>query len=97
MDLSIKFETAMSRWPIIYIEGSQVIISKILSFFLPKISCVLANSADPSRNPGLVPLSIYRLVKRCLFDLSLYVPSTIFQLNRGSCLVIEYSRDLKRL
>ena len=35
MKFSIKFDTAKSGWSIVYIEGSQVIISKkILSFFL---------------------------------------------------------------
>ena len=42
MDISIKFDTVKSVWSIVYIEGSQVILSKIycISF--------LANSADPN-------------------------------------------------
>ena len=52
MEIPIKFDTVMSGWSIIYIEGSQVIIyRKILGFFSPKIDFVLANSTDPDEMP----------------------------------------------
>ena len=47
MEFPIKFDKVKSGWSIVYIEGSQVIISKnIFYFFLYKINFVLANSAD---------------------------------------------------
>ena len=41
----IKFDTVKSGWPIVYIEGSQVIIVKNI-FLSLKIDFVLANSAN---------------------------------------------------
>ena len=49
MEFSIKFYTYKS---IVYIEGSQVILSKKIIIFLSlKIDYVLANSADPDEMP----------------------------------------------
>ena len=47
MEFPIKFDTVKSGWPIIYIEGSQVI--NITIYFIPfsEDNFVLANSADP--------------------------------------------------
>ena len=39
--------TIKSGWSIVYIVGSQVIISKNIVFLSVKINFVLANSADP--------------------------------------------------
>ena len=50
MECSIKFDTVRSGWSIVYIEGSQVIISKKYLSFL-KINFVLAKSADPDEMP----------------------------------------------
>ena len=48
MEFSIKLHTIESEWSVVYIEGSQVIISKKNIVFLSlKIDFVLANSADP--------------------------------------------------
>ena len=47
MEFSIKLHTIKSGWSIVYIEGSQVIISKNIIFLSLKINFVLANSADP--------------------------------------------------
>ena len=47
MEFSIKFDTVKSGWSIVYIEGSQVIISKNVVFLSLKIDCSKANSADP--------------------------------------------------
>ena len=47
MEFPIKFETFKSGWSIVYIEGSEAIISKKKKKFLSlKIDFVLANSAD---------------------------------------------------
>ena len=51
MELPIKFDTVKSGWSIVYIEGSQVIISKNIEFLSLKIDFVLANSADPDEMP----------------------------------------------
>ena len=55
-------------WSIVYIEGSQIIISKKYCFLSLKIDFVLANNADPDEMPhyvafhlGLHCLSKYRL------------------------------------
>ena len=45
MEYSIKFDTVKSGWPIVYIEGPQVIIFKIYYISL-KIDLVLVNSAE---------------------------------------------------
>ena len=47
MDSSFLFETANLGWSIVYIEGSQVIIAKIIVLLSLKIDFVSANSADP--------------------------------------------------
>ena len=51
MEFSIKFDTVKSGWSIVYIEGSKVIISKIIVFLSLKTECVLANSAEPDEMP----------------------------------------------
>ena len=47
MEFSIKLHTIKSKWSIVYIEGSRVIISKNILFLSMKIEFVLANSTDP--------------------------------------------------
>ena len=47
MEFPIKFDTVKSGWSIVYIEGSQVLISKNIIFLSLKISYVFPNSADP--------------------------------------------------
>ena len=55
MEFPIKFDTVKSGWSIVYIEGSQVIISKKYTLFLSlKINSVLANRADPDEMPHYV-------------------------------------------
>ena len=50
MEFSIKLHTIETGWLIIYIEGSQVIISKKKFVFLSlKIIFVFANSADSDK------------------------------------------------
>ena len=51
-EFSIKFDTVKPGWSIVYIEWSQVIISKkyCISLFL-KADFLLANSADPDEMP----------------------------------------------
>ena len=52
MEFSIKFDTVKSGKFIIYIEGSQAIISKKNIVFLSlKINFVLANSVYPDEMP----------------------------------------------
>ena len=47
MEFSTKFYTVISGWSILYIEGSQFIISKKNTVFLTlKIDFVLANIVD---------------------------------------------------
>ena len=48
MDLSIKLHTLKSGWSIVCIEGTHVIISKILVYLSLKIDFVLAFSVDPN-------------------------------------------------
>ena len=48
MEFPVKFDTVKLGWSIVYIEGSQVIISKnILFLFSLTLNFVLANSEDP--------------------------------------------------
>ena len=51
MGYSIKFDTVKSGRSIVYIKGSQVIISKNIVFLSLMINIVLANSADPDEMP----------------------------------------------
>ena len=51
MEFSIKLHTIKSGWSIVYIEGSQAIISKDILWFSLQIKFVLANSADPDEMP----------------------------------------------
>ena len=43
MEFLIKFDTSKSRWSIVYMKGSEVIIFNIYHFSFP----VLAKSSDP--------------------------------------------------
>ena len=45
MEITIKIDTDMSGWSIVYIEGLQVILSKNI-FLSPKIDFVFANCED---------------------------------------------------
>ena len=55
MEFPITFDTVKLGWSIVYIEGSQVIISKTNIVFLSLIiSLVLANRADPDEMPHYV-------------------------------------------
>ena len=52
MDSSLWFDAINLGWSIIYIKGSQIIISKnTIVFFSLKIIFVLANSVDPDEMP----------------------------------------------
>ena len=51
MEFSTKLHTIKSRWSIVYIKGSKVIISKDIIWLSLKIKFVLANSADPDEMP----------------------------------------------
>ena len=62
MEFSIKLDTVKSGWSMLYIEGSQVIISKI-EFISPKVDFVLENSADPDEMP---PYAALHLCLHCL-------------------------------
>ena len=53
MDYSIWFYTIYLGWSSVYMEGSQVIISKKYCISL-KIEFVVANSADPDEMPHYV-------------------------------------------
>ena len=48
MDSSVWFDTINFRWSIIYIEGSQVIISNKIVLFSLQIIFVIAISVDPN-------------------------------------------------
>ena len=61
MEFSIKFDTAKSRWPIIYFEGSQVMIHFFV-FLSLKIDLVLANIVDP----GEMSHATFHLGPHCL-------------------------------
>ena len=55
MEFSIKLYIIKTGWPIVYIEGSQVIIFKKNIVFLSlKIDFVLVNSADPDEMPHFI-------------------------------------------
>ena len=76
MEFPVKLDTVKSGWPIVYIEGSQAIISKNVIFLSLKIDSILANSADPDEMPpyaafhlGLHGLPKYLMVHRGLFGL----------------------------
>ena len=59
-----KLDTVNSGWSIVYIEGSQVIISpKKFPFFSLMIDFVLANSADPDE---MVHEAAFHLDLHCL-------------------------------
>ena len=47
----MKFDTVKLGWSIVYIEGSQDMISKIFSYLSLRINFVLANSADLEEMP----------------------------------------------
>ena len=47
MDVSIKFVTVKSGWSIIYIEGSQVIISKKYCIHLSEDRFCLSKQCEP--------------------------------------------------
>ena len=49
MEFSIKFDTITSRWPIVYIEGPQVMIKKKCVAF-SEDHFFLENSADNSHD-----------------------------------------------
>ena len=51
MESPIKLDTVKSGWSIVYIERSQVIISKNIIFLSLKINLVFANSADTDEKP----------------------------------------------
>ena len=51
MELPIKFDTVKSGWSIVYIEGSQIIISKYIVCLSLKIDFISAKSADPDEMP----------------------------------------------
>ena len=53
----------MVRYIYIYIEGSQVMVFKIIVFISLKIDFVLANSAYPDEMP---PYAAFQLGLRCL-------------------------------
>ena len=78
IEFPVKLDTVKSGWPIVYIEGSQAIISKNVIFLSLKIDFILGNSADPDEMPrnaafhlgfhGL-PKYMYLMVHRGLFGL----------------------------
>ena len=52
MQFSIKFDTAMSGWSIVYVESQRLYFQiYYISFYESKIDFVLANSADPYEMP----------------------------------------------
>ena len=63
MEFSITVYTVNSVWSIVYIEGSQVIISKYYYIFSLKIGFVLANSADPDE---MLNYAAFHLGLHCL-------------------------------
>ena len=65
MDSSFWFYTVHLGWPIVYIEGSLVILFKNIIFISLKIDFVLANSAEPDEMPhhAAFHLGLYCLPK----------------------------------
>ena len=63
IDYSFWFNTIKLEWSIVYIEGSQFIISKRYCICSLKIDFVLANSADPDEMPHH---AAFHLGLRCL-------------------------------
>ena len=51
MKFSIKLHAIKSGWSIVYIEGSQVMVSQNIVFLSLNIDFVLANSADSDEMP----------------------------------------------
>ena len=51
MGFPIKSDAAYSGWSIVYIKGSQVIISKSIIFFSLKIDFILGNGTEPDVMP----------------------------------------------
>ena len=61
MEFPIEIHAIKSGWFIVYIEGTQVLISKKNIVFLPlKIDFVLANSADPDEILYSLPKYTFR-------------------------------------
>ena len=60
MVFSIMFDTVKPGWSIVYIEGSQVIISKNIVFLSLKIDFVLANSDGSDEMPHYAVNVTYR-------------------------------------
>ena len=57
------FDSVMSGWCIVYIEGLQVIVSKKIIFLSQKIHFVSANSADPDE---IMHYAAFHLGLHCL-------------------------------
>ena len=63
MEFLIKFDTVKSGLSIVYIEGSQIIISTKIVFLSLKISFVLVNSVDPDE---MMHYAAFHLGLHCL-------------------------------
>ena len=64
MDFSIKFDTVMSGWSIVTIEGSQAnIFKKTIAFLSLKIFFVLAKSENPD---SMLQSALFHLDLHCL-------------------------------
>ena len=70
MEYSIKLHIIKSRYSIVYIEGSEVIISKKYCKSFSEDSFVLGNSADPEEMPHCTVLHL------CFHCLLKYLLST---------------------
>ena len=67
MKFPIKINTVYSEWSILYVEGSQVILSKTYYISFSEIDFVLISSADPIEMPqyALLHLGLHCLPKYC--------------------------------
>ena len=59
IEFSIKFDTVQSGWSIAYIEGSEVILSKIYYISFSEDLLLLANSADTDEMPQAFHLGLH--------------------------------------
>ena len=87
MDSSIRFDTV--NLGLYKARGHRLELLKQLAFQSIKIVCILANSTDLQKIPCEQWHVISKNVWFFLFDFILYVPSTIFQLNRDGSSWVE--------
>ena len=100
MDFPIYIDTTSMELSILYLKGFPVksYLIFMYMYFCPTFFFFIANSADPDEMPHFIwvftvcqstCLLVSRMQRICLFDLILYIPSTIFQIYREESSWVE--------